>query len=65
MGWLDANEYLLMEAMARDRVDDLRASVDLALASTEAEPTCAVCERTMGRTRAPGGPARGSPLTLG
>jgi len=27
MGWLDANEYLLMEAVARDRIDDLRATV--------------------------------------
>ena len=28
MGWLDANEYFVMEAVARDRIDDLRAVVD-------------------------------------
>ena len=26
MGWLDANDYLVMEVVARDRVDDLRAT---------------------------------------
>jgi hypothetical protein len=29
MGWLDANDYLLMEAVARDRIDDLRDAVDV------------------------------------
>jgi hypothetical protein len=27
MSWLNANEYALMEAAARDRVEDLRATV--------------------------------------
>ena len=28
MGWLDANEYLNMELLARDRVVDLHAAID-------------------------------------
>jgi len=31
MGWLDANEYLLISATARDRVDDLLASTQIAI----------------------------------
>lgn len=31
MGWLDANEYLLIEATARGRVDDLLASTEIAI----------------------------------
>jgi hypothetical protein len=31
MGWLDANEYLLISATARDRVDDLLASTEVAI----------------------------------
>jgi len=31
MGWLDANEYLLISATARDRVDDLLASTEIAI----------------------------------
>ena len=31
MGWLDANEYLLIASAARDRVDDLLASAELAI----------------------------------
>jgi hypothetical protein len=31
MGWLDANEYLLISATARDRVDDLLASTESAI----------------------------------
>jgi len=42
MSLLNAKDYLLMEAVARDRVDDL-----CALASAEAEPLCEICERTM------------------
>jgi hypothetical protein len=33
MSWLDANEVFLMEVVTRDRIDDLRSSVDLATAS--------------------------------
>jgi hypothetical protein len=29
MGWLDANEYLLMEMAGRDRVDDITRSAQL------------------------------------
>ena len=46
MGWLDANEYLVMEAVARDRVDDLRATIALALATAD-EPICEVCKGPM------------------
>jgi RNA polymerase sigma-70 factor (ECF subfamily) len=35
MSWLDANEVFLMEVVSRDRMDDLRSSVDLATASAE------------------------------
>jgi hypothetical protein len=31
MGWLDANEYLLIAATARDRLDDLLASTEIAI----------------------------------
>ena len=31
MGWLDASEYLLISATARDRVDDLLASAEIAI----------------------------------
>jgi hypothetical protein len=31
MSWLDANDYSLLERVARDRVDELRATVDVAL----------------------------------
>jgi hypothetical protein len=33
MGWLDAHDYLSMEASARDRIDDLRRTTDIALTS--------------------------------
>jgi hypothetical protein len=35
MSWLDANEYFLMEAVARDRLDDIRRTIDVAVASGE------------------------------
>jgi len=35
MSWLNANEVFLMEAAVRDRVDDLRSSIDLAIASVD------------------------------
>ncbi len=47
MGWLDAHEYLLMEAVARERVDDLRGALDLALANADAEPICEACKGPM------------------
>ena len=31
MGWMDANEYFLIVATARDRVDDLLSSTGLAI----------------------------------
>ncbi|HEY7541319.1 MAG TPA: hypothetical protein VIF11_14320 [Methylomirabilota bacterium] len=31
MGWLDANEYLMISTTARDRVDDLLASTAIAI----------------------------------
>jgi hypothetical protein len=30
MGWLDANEYALIAPMAKDRVDDLLSSTEIA-----------------------------------
>ncbi len=36
MGWLDAHEVYVMEAVVRDRVDELCASAYLAWASGEA-----------------------------
>ena len=33
MGWMDANDYYLIEATARDRVDDLIASTEIAIES--------------------------------
>jgi hypothetical protein len=35
MSWLNANEYALMEAAARDRVEDLRAAVDAPITRAE------------------------------
>jgi hypothetical protein len=37
MGWLDANEYLLMETVGRDRIDDLRRTMPLARARVGAD----------------------------
>jgi hypothetical protein len=31
MGWLDANDYLLISATARERVDDLLTSTEIAI----------------------------------
>ena len=36
MGWLDANEYFLMQAAARDRLDDVRLTADLAAPAGDA-----------------------------
>jgi hypothetical protein len=40
MGWLDAHEFYVMDIVARDRVDELRAAIDVATVHTErtAEP---------------------------
>jgi hypothetical protein len=35
MGWLDANEVYMMEAVARDRVEELQCTAHLARASTD------------------------------
>ena len=35
MSWLNANEYVLMEATVRDRVEDLRSTVDPPVARAE------------------------------
>ena len=35
MGWLDAHESFVMEIIARDRVDELRSTVELATAPSE------------------------------
>jgi hypothetical protein len=35
MGWLDANEYLLMEVVGRDRVDEIRRTVPMTRTSVE------------------------------
>jgi hypothetical protein len=35
MSWLDAHQSYIMETIVRDRVDDLRSTVDLAAARTE------------------------------
>jgi hypothetical protein len=37
MGWLDANEYLLIETAGRDRIDDLRRTMPLARTRVEAD----------------------------
>ena len=29
MSWLDANEYFLMDIVARERVEDLRSTIDV------------------------------------
>jgi hypothetical protein len=39
MSWLDANEYFFMEAVARDRLDDVRRIADVATASEAADET--------------------------
>lgn len=35
MGWLDAHEFYVMDVVARDRADELRAAVDVATVHTE------------------------------
>ena len=44
MSWLDAHQSYILEAIVRDRVDDLRSTVDVATARTErtTAPTGAV-----------------------
>jgi hypothetical protein len=36
MSWLDANEVFLMEVVSRDRVDDLRSTIDVSTESADA-----------------------------
>jgi hypothetical protein len=38
MSWLNANEYFVMETAVRDRVDDLRSTLDVVLAGADGEP---------------------------
>ena len=41
MSWLNAHEYFLMEFAARDRLDDRKASMETANASTDdSHDTC-------------------------
>lgn len=36
MSWLDANEVFLMDVVSRDRVDDLRSTIDVSTESADA-----------------------------
>ena len=36
MSWLNANEYVVMETTVRDRVEELRATIDPPVARAEA-----------------------------
>ena len=53
MGWLDAHESFVMEIIARDRVDELYSTVEIATASIErtAAPPAVVAD-AQPRTRA-------------
>jgi hypothetical protein len=44
MGWLDAHELYVMDIVARDRLDELRATVEVATVHTEptTEPAPAI-----------------------
>ena len=35
MGWLDANEYLLMEMAGRDRIDDMTRTAQLVITTRD------------------------------
>ena len=37
MSWFGANEYLVMEVVARDRVDDMTSAYDVSLMSAQAD----------------------------
>jgi hypothetical protein len=51
MSWLNANDYLTMDLVARERVDDLRSSTDdVALArAEEGESPCADADGVLSR----------------
>lgn len=60
MSWLNANEYFFIEFAARDRVEDLRSTIDLTPASpARGEPISARrhSQRVRARTRAEEGQA--------
>jgi len=50
MGWLDANEYFLMQTAARDRLDDVRLAADLAAVADDDRdgPSAAATETDRG-----------------
>jgi len=57
MGWLDANEYLLIAATADDRIDELLSSTEIAMESaaiadrhevTESPHACDLRRRAFG-----------------
>lgn len=64
MGWLDANEYLLMEMAGRDRIDDLMRTAPLVSttgarhdgADVTPPEVCKRAPRFMGRPRFAGRP---------
>jgi hypothetical protein len=43
MSWLNANEYFLMEMIARERVEELGSAVDLTPAKAEASDPPSPC----------------------
>jgi len=53
MGWLDAHESYVMEIIARDRVDELRSTVEVSRAHVErTAPPPAVVPDARGRASA-------------
>jgi hypothetical protein len=63
MGWLDANEYLLMEMAGRDRIDDMTRTDPLVTATGDSHDgadvpheMCKRAPRFMGRPRFAGRP---------
>jgi len=50
MGWLDAHESYVMEIIARDRVDELRSTVEVA--TMQIEPTAATASEARHRAGA-------------
>ena len=49
MGWLDANEYFLMEAVARDRLDDIHRTVGVASADDADDTSREIPQRARAR----------------
>ena len=64
MGWLDANEYLLMEMAGRDRIDDMTRTAPLVTTTGDSHDgadvtpheMCKRAPRFMGRPRFAGRP---------